>query len=64
MNLLVVDDDPSVREALALVLGHDGFDVGTAIDGHEAIRILAAALEPQASAVRRPRHKIARRQNR
>src|SRR5271154_1317550 len=42
MNLLVVDDDPSVREALALVLGHDGFDVSTAQDGREAIRTLDA----------------------
>jgi DNA-binding response OmpR family regulator len=43
MNLLVVDDDPSVREALVLVLGHDGFDVSTAVDGREAIRMLALA---------------------
>src|ERR1700677_3521229 len=41
MNLLVVDDDPSVREALALVLGHDGFAVSTAVDGRDAIRTLA-----------------------
>src|ERR1700677_4779094 len=43
MNLLVVDDDPSVREALALVLGHDGFAVSTAVDGRDAIRTLALA---------------------
>jgi two-component system, OmpR family, response regulator MprA len=41
MRLLVVDDDPSVREALALVLGLNGFDVTTAVDGREAIRTLA-----------------------
>jgi two-component system response regulator MprA len=41
MRLLVVDDDPSVREALALVLDLDGFDVATAVDGREAIRTLA-----------------------
>jgi two-component system response regulator MprA len=41
MRLLVVDDDPSVREALALVLDLNGFDVTTAIDGREAIRTLA-----------------------
>jgi two-component system response regulator MprA len=41
MRLLVVDDDPSVREALALVLDLNGFEVTTAIDGREAIRTLA-----------------------
>jgi two-component system response regulator MprA len=41
MRLLVVDDDPSVREALALVLDLNGFQVATAADGREAIRTLA-----------------------
>jgi two-component system, OmpR family, response regulator MprA len=41
MRLLVVDDDPSVREALALVLDLGGFDVVTACDGREAIRTLS-----------------------
>jgi len=41
MRLLVVDDDPSVREALALVLDLNGFEVTTAIDGREAIRTLS-----------------------
>jgi two-component system response regulator MprA len=43
MRLLVVDDDPSVREALALVLDLNGFEVTTAADGREAIRSLAVA---------------------
>jgi two-component system, OmpR family, response regulator MprA len=43
MRLLVVDDDPAVREALALVLDLGGFDVSTAADGREAIRSLSAA---------------------
>jgi two-component system response regulator MprA len=41
MRLLVVDDDPAVREALALVLGLNGFEVTTAVDGRDAIRTLA-----------------------
>jgi two-component system, OmpR family, response regulator MprA len=43
MRLLVVDDDPSVREALALLLDLNGFDVDTASDGREAIRTMALA---------------------
>ena len=42
MQLLVVDDDAAVREALALVLDLSGFEVATAADGREAIRTLAA----------------------
>ncbi len=42
MRLLVVDDDPAVREALALLLRLNGFDVSTATDGREAMRALAA----------------------
>jgi two-component system response regulator MprA len=41
MRLLVVDDDPAVREALALVLDLNGFGVATAVDGREAIRTLS-----------------------
>ncbi len=41
MRLLVVDDDASVREALALVLDLSGFEVTTAVGGREAMRQLA-----------------------
>jgi two-component system, OmpR family, response regulator MprA len=41
VRLLVVDDDPSVREALELVLDLNGFAVASAADGSEAIRALA-----------------------
>jgi two-component system, OmpR family, response regulator MprA len=43
MQLLVVDDDAAVREALALVLDLGGFEVATAADGREALRTLAAS---------------------
>jgi two-component system response regulator MprA len=42
MRLLVVDDEASVREALALVLDLSGFEVATAADGREAIRSLVS----------------------
>jgi two-component system response regulator MprA len=41
MRLLVVDDDPSVREALELVLDLNGFGVASAADGTEAMRTLS-----------------------
>lgn len=41
MQLLVVDDEPAIREALKLVLRLHDFDVSTASDGREAIRALA-----------------------
>lgn len=36
-RILVVDDEPSIREALALVLEGEGYDVATASNGREAI---------------------------
>jgi two-component system response regulator MprA len=41
MRVLVVDDEPAVRESLERVLRHDGFDVDVATDGREALRRLA-----------------------
>ncbi|MEA2464471.1 MAG: two-component system, OmpR family, response regulator MprA [Acidobacteriota bacterium] len=41
MRVLVVDDEPAVRESLERVLRHDGFEVDVAADGREAIRRLA-----------------------
>jgi two-component system response regulator MprA len=41
MQLLVVDDDPAIREALELLLGLNGFEVTVAADGRECIRTLA-----------------------
>ena len=45
-RILIVDDHPLTREALAGLLAHNGFDVcGQAASGEEAIR-LAAELQP------------------
>jgi two-component system, OmpR family, response regulator MprA len=43
MRILVVDDEPAVREALERILRHDGFEVAMACDGREAVRTQAAA---------------------
>ncbi len=46
VRVLIVDDHPLTREALAGLLAHDGFDVcGQAAGGEEAIR-LAGELKP------------------
>ncbi|QQE13904.1 sigma-54-dependent Fis family transcriptional regulator [Planctomycetota bacterium] len=43
-RILVVDDDPIVAESLAELLADDGYDVATAGDGVEAIRLLDASI--------------------
>lgn len=43
---MVVDDDEAVREAIADVLALDGYEVLTACDGDEALRVLAGAPRP------------------
>jgi PAS domain S-box-containing protein len=45
-TILVVDDQPDMREALALILGDAGFNVRQAGTGEEALR-LAASLLPR-----------------
>jgi DNA-binding response OmpR family regulator len=40
--VLIVDDEPSIREFLAFVLEDEGFDVATAADGHEALQTAKA----------------------
>ena len=42
MRVLVVDDEPSVREVLTRILKVEGFDVTLAADGREAVRAQAA----------------------
>src|SRR3954468_6063370 len=42
MRVLVVDDEPHVRDAVERALELDGYDVDQAGDGHEALRQVAA----------------------
>ncbi|WP_328450270.1 response regulator transcription factor [Amycolatopsis sp. NBC_00438] len=46
MRLLVVDDDPDVRESLQRSLEFEGYDVGTAICGATAIEAVAGDRKP------------------
>lgn len=39
-TVLVVDDDPDMRELESMALSYDGFEVLTAADGHEALTVL------------------------
>ncbi len=41
MRILVVDDEPAVREAIERALQLDGYDVELAEDGAEALRATA-----------------------
>jgi len=43
MNVLVVDDDPAVRESLRRSLAFNGYDVQLAADGEQALRAISAA---------------------
>jgi len=40
MRILVIDDEPSVRELFAVALGRKGHEVDTAADGAEALERL------------------------
>ncbi len=49
MSILVVDDEPAVRDSLRRALGLEGYEVELAADGEQALERLA--LEPQPEAV-------------
>jgi CheY-like chemotaxis protein len=44
--VLVVDDDPEIRETLSLILRDEGYDLSQAADGAEAIERMQATTEP------------------
>ena len=46
VRVLIVDDDPAVREALHCILDDEGYDVLEAADGVEALGVLLASVEP------------------
>lgn len=43
-SILVVDDDPAIREIMALALGDEGYAVATAADGAKALRLVERGL--------------------
>ena len=46
MNILVIDDDKDIRDVLALVLGAEGHEVETAVDGVAALDQLRVGYRP------------------
>lgn len=46
-RLLVVEDDPAIREAFAELLAFEGFAVETACDGNEALELLRRGPLPE-----------------
>ena len=44
--ILLIEDDDELREVMQLVLRSQGFDVACAVDGLEAISLLANGLRP------------------
>lgn len=45
-RILAVDDEATTRRTLAALLEHDGYDIETAQNGVEALRILRSTLDP------------------
>ncbi len=46
MRVLIVDDDPGIREIMSLVLREEGYTVLEAMDGSEALQQMCATTEP------------------
>jgi CheY-like chemotaxis protein len=45
-DVLIVEDDPALREVYGEVLANEGYGIRLASDGHEAIALLTAEPEP------------------
>ena len=45
-DILVVEDDPDIRELLDLLLAHEGYRITTASDGVVALELIKAGLRP------------------
>ncbi len=45
--VLIVDDDPSIRESLADVIGDEGYSVMTAVNGMDALAKLRGQAQPR-----------------
>ena len=44
--ILIIDDNPDLREGLRVVLGQEGYKVATAINGRDALNRLYTGLKP------------------
>lgn len=42
-RVLVIDDDPRIRDVLSRFLSQNGFEVDTAVDGETGLRVLQEA---------------------
>ena len=47
-TVLIVDDDPGIRDGLGEFLAEEGFTVSTAAEGVEALQILRTGIKPVA----------------
>lgn len=39
-SIMIIDDEPSIRQSLSGILSDEGFDVITASNGYEALKII------------------------
>lgn len=46
VKLLVVDDEPAIRDAFSTLLRLEGYEVHTAVDGRDALTLLATGFRP------------------